>query len=145
MSYSISAQGENFSCSEQASLVSFEVVLTSLSKGRCSVLSGRGPLDPGIDWRADVQGGRSQSSVKRQHDINSIYSDRQDLVLANSVDPDQTPQKAASDQDLNCLSLIKQIYALTGRKWTGPSCSKHRYLNELVCGQNVNCSSTYNI
>ena len=63
MSYSISAQGENFSCSEQ---VSFEgMVLTSLSKGRWSVLSVRGPLDPGIDWRADVQGGRSQSSVKR--------------------------------------------------------------------------------
>ena len=28
---------------------------------------------------------------------------------------------------------------------TGPSCSKHRSLNELVSGQNVNCSSKYKI
>ena len=27
---------------------------------------------------------------------------------------------------------------------TGPSCSKYRLLNELVSGQNVNCSSKYN-
>ena len=27
----------------------------------------------------------------------------------------------------------------------GPSCSKHRQLNELVNGQNVNCSSKYNL
>ena len=27
----------------------------------------------------------------------------------------------------------------------GPSCSKHRQVNELVSGQNVNCSSKYNI
>ena len=26
-----------------------------------------------------------------------------------------------------------------------PSCSKHYYLNELVSGQNVNCSGKYNI
>ena len=28
---------------------------------------------------------------------------------ANSVDPDQTPQNAASVQGLNCLSLIQQL------------------------------------
>ena len=27
----------------------------------------------------------------------------------------------------------------------GSSCLKHRYLNEFVSGQNVNCSSKYNI
>ena len=27
----------------------------------------------------------------------------------------------------------------------GPSCSKHRLLKELVCGQNVNCSIKFNI
>ena len=27
----------------------------------------------------------------------------------------------------------------------GPSCSKHRYPNELISGQNVNCSSKYDI
>ena len=27
---------------------------------------------------------------------------------ANSVDPDQTPQNAASDQGLHCLPLIQQ-------------------------------------
>ena len=29
--------------------------------------------------------------------------------MANSVDPDQTPQKAASDQGLHCLPLIQQF------------------------------------
>ena len=35
----------------------------------------------------------------------SKYFDRQ--TWANSVDPDQTPQNAASDQDLRCLQLIQ--------------------------------------
>ena len=35
------------------------------------------------------------------------HSDRQDW--ANRVDSDQTPQNAASDQDLHCLSLIHQF------------------------------------
>ena len=38
----------------------------------------------------------------------STYSDRQ--AWANSVDPDQTPQNAASDQGLHCLSLTQQFY-----------------------------------
>ena len=29
--------------------------------------------------------------------------------LANSVDPDQTPQNAASDQGLHCLQLIREF------------------------------------
>ena len=32
-----------------------------------------------------------------------------------------------------------------GRDKTGPSCSKHPELNKLITGQNVNCSSKYNI
>ena len=39
--------------------------------------------------------------------VYSKYSDRQ--VRANSVDPDQTPQNAASDQGLHCLSFIQQF------------------------------------
>ena len=35
------------------------------------------------------------------------YSDRQ--AWANSVDPDQTPQNAASDQGLHCLPLTRQL------------------------------------
>ena len=35
------------------------------------------------------------------------YSDRQALV--NSVDSDQTPQNAASDQGVYCLPLIQQL------------------------------------
>ena len=31
------------------------------------------------------------------------------------------------------------------RTISGPSCSKHRWLNKLVSGRNVNCSSKYNI
>ena len=39
--------------------------------------------------------------------ICSKYSEWQ--ACANSVDPDQTPKNAASDQDLHCLSLIQQF------------------------------------
>ena len=38
----------------------------------------------------------------------------------------------------NTLSLTESLNT------TGPSCSKRRKLNELVSGQNVNCSSKYN-
>ena len=44
-----------------------------------------------------------------------MYSDRQ--TLANSVDPDQTPQNATSDQGLHFLPLIQQFAIL--RKLTG--------------------------
>ena len=39
--------------------------------------------------------------------INSQYSDRS--TWANSVDSDQTPQIAASDQGLHCLPLIQRV------------------------------------
>ena len=41
----------------------------------------------------------------RSISIYPIYSDRQ--VCANSVDPEQTPQNAASDQGLHFLPLIQ--------------------------------------
>ena len=37
-------------------------------------------------------------------------------TLAKSVDPDQKPQCAASDQDLHRLPLIQQFYTLTDSK-----------------------------
>ena len=43
-----------------------------------------------------------------------MYSDRESL--ANSVDPDQTPQNTASDQSLHCLPLVQSFYTLTGSK-----------------------------
>ena len=33
-------------------------------------------------------------------------------IWANSVDPDQTPHKAASDQDLHCLPLNRKYFSL---------------------------------
>ena len=39
---------------------------------------------------------------------NIPYWDRQ--ACANSVDPDQTPQNAASDLGLHCLPLIQQYF-----------------------------------
>ena len=63
------------------------------------------------------------------------------------VGPDQTPHNAASDHGLHCL--LMSDYSDASRKWlillstmylsdaslrtrsSGPSCSKHRYLNEL--------------
>ena len=47
----------------------------------------------------------------------STYSVRQ--AWANSVDPDQTPQNAASDQGLHCLPLIQHFYTHSQVvKWT---------------------------
>ena len=47
--------------------------------------------------------------IKRTY---SMYSDRQ--TLANRVDPNQTSQKAASDQGLQCLPLNQQFDTLIG-------------------------------
>ena len=43
------------------------------------------------------------------------FSDRN--VCTNTVDPDQTPQNAASDMDLHCLLLI-QVFGSTVYKFT---------------------------
>ena len=40
-----------------------------------------------------------------------MYSDRQ--ASANTVDPDETPQNAASHQGLHCLPLIQQVLDTT--------------------------------
>ena len=44
--------------------------------------------------------------MKKKYHLNPKYSDKQ--AWANSVDPDQTPQNAASDQGLHGLQLIQQ-------------------------------------
>ena len=41
------------------------------------------------------------------HMFYRMYSDRQ--AWANSVDPDETPQNAASHQGLHCFPLIQQF------------------------------------
>ena len=46
---------------------------------------------------------------------------------------------------LRCLALRMKLKTEKNGPHPGPSCSKHRYLNELVSGQNVNCSSKNNI
>ena len=40
---------------------------------------------------------------------NSYYKYLDIQACANSVDPDQTPQNAASDQGLHCSPLIKHF------------------------------------
>ena len=47
----------------------------------------------------------------------STYLDRQ--AWANSVDPDQMPQNASSDQGLHCLPLTQHFYMYSQEvKWT---------------------------
>ena len=56
-------------------------------------------------------------SIKSYYRSYSTYSDRQAWV--NSVDPDQTPQNAASDQGLHFLPLTQQFYTHSQVvKWT---------------------------
>ena len=45
--------------------------------------------------------------IKGDYRIDRIFSDRQ--AWANSVDPDETPQNAASHQGLQCLPVIQQF------------------------------------
>ena len=49
-----------------------------------------------------------------------MYSDRQ--TLSYSVDPDQTPQNAASDEGLHCLPLIQQFYSQAAKKDVEENC-----------------------
>ena len=53
----------------------------------------------------------SWAQIITTYRINRIYSDRQ--AFANSVDPDETSQNAASHQGLHCLSLIYQFLDTT--------------------------------
>ena len=46
-----------------------------------------------------------QTGMRSKYHVNPKYLNGQ--VCANSVDPDQTPQNAASDQGLHCLPIIK--------------------------------------
>ena len=47
----------------------------------------------------------------KKYHIYHMYTDRQ--ASANSVDPDEMPQKAASHQDLHCLRLVQQFLETT--------------------------------
>ena len=47
------------------------------------------------------------SAAINSYCIYHKYSDRH--ALANNVDPDETPQNAASHQCMHCLSLIQQL------------------------------------
>ena len=48
---------------------------------------------------------------KSTYSIYHMYSDRQ--AWANSIDPDETPQNAASHLGLHCLPLIQQFLDTT--------------------------------
>ena len=45
-----------------------------------------------------------------EHENDFITSGQDNQASENSVDQDQTPQNAASDQDLYCSSLTQQFY-----------------------------------
>ena len=60
------------------------------------------------------QGGNGVEGEQYYHTLNHIYhkySNRQ--AWANSVDPDEMQQKAASHQGLPCLPLIQQFLDTT--------------------------------
>ena len=64
-----------------------------------------------------------------------MYSDRQ--AWANSVDPDETPQNAASHQNLHCLPLIQQFLDT-------PSGSKlYLFKFENKYGKELRCPNTF--
>ena len=67
--------------------------------------------------------------VCKNYPNNHKYFDRQ--AWANSVDPDQTPQNAASDQGLRCLSLNQQF--LETSKSNLRDSFKIKYSKELWC------------
>ena len=52
-----------------------------------------------------------------------MYWDRQ--ACANSVDPDQTPQNAVSDQGLNCLPQIHHFVWIDKKEDETNTCSSH--------------------
>ena len=54
---------------------------------------------------------RHFKTVHHVYRIYHMYSDRQ--AWANSIDPDETPQNAASHLDLHCLPLIQQFLDTT--------------------------------
>ena len=68
----------------------------------------------------------------KQYRMYPKYSDRQ--TKANSVDPDQTPQNAASDQGLHYLSLIQQCLERIKR-----ACLNFRARNQgvLILSENM--------
>ena len=49
--------------------------------------------------------------LRAQYRIYHMYSDRQ--AWANNLDPDETPQNAASHLGLHCLPLIQQFLDTT--------------------------------
>ena len=59
-------------------------------------------------YRVRADPGGFLREVRYNYRIYSMDSDRQTLV--KSVDPDQTPQNAVSDQCLHCLPLCQQFY-----------------------------------
>ena len=57
----------------------------------------------------------SKSFELQQTRFKPIYAQRPiKRTLTNSVDPDQTPQNAASDQDLHCLRLLQTFFLKHG-------------------------------
>ena len=75
---------------------------------------------------------RRREAAGRRFDqitLLTLYSDRQDW--ANSLDPDQMPQNAASDQGLYCFQLILQLI-LVYTVWSGLSLDKYGILSSNV-------------
>ena len=67
--------------------------------------------------------------------IYHIYSDRQ--AWANSIDPDETPQNAASHLGLHCLPLIQQFLDTT----SGSELYWFKFQN--IYAKELRCPNTY--
>ena len=72
--------------------------------------------------------------LKLNYRIYRMYSDRQaSWAWAKSVDPDETPQIAASHQDLHCLQLIQHFLETTSSSKLYLFKFKNKHGKELRC------------
>ena len=84
---------------------------------------------PGVDLGGFLRRGRVGGGFDLIILPYSTYSDRQ--TWTNSVDPDQTPQNAASDQGLHCLPLTQQ-FSIHSRVVNTFTCSKMDLLKRSI-------------
>ena len=57
-----------------------------------------------MPYEKKIPASRISLFIQEEYSNDTKYSDRQ--TKASSVDPDQTPRHAASDQGLHCLPLV---------------------------------------
>ena len=91
-------------------------------------------LKVNITPKSEEQEERFQILSLQEYHINCMYWDRQ--AWANSVDPDEMLQNAASHQGLNCLPLIQQFLDTT----LGSKLYLFKFYNKY--GKELRCPNT---